>query len=116
MTERAAPIYDRDTGGLWEMASSDSADGGAAQIRGYSAADAAHMFERFLEHRLSQDAFTQWLSHYPSSGPSRDEAVADEIDNAILALRALNEGRRPWREVHRELLDCRSRLSGLARF
>ncbi len=94
----------------------DSADSGAVRTRGYRAADAAHMFELFLEHKISQDAFADWLLRYPASGPDRDDQVANEIDNAELALRALKDGRRAWREVHRELMDCRSRLTGLARF
>ena len=93
----------------------DSADSGAFQTTGYSAAGAAHMFEQFLERTISPDAFAQWLAHYPASGPQRDDQVANEIDIAELALRALKNGSRSWAEVHRELMNCRSRLTGLAR-
>ena len=93
----------------------DSADSGAFRTPGYGAADAAHMFEMFLERKIGPDAFADWLTHYPASGPGRDEQVANEIDTAELALSALKDGRRSWPEVHRELMDCRSRLTGLAR-
>ena len=88
-----------------------------ARGSGYSAAEAAHMFEEFLEWRLSHDAFWAWLMSYPAHPPagSPDPEVEDEIDRAILALRAFQHGARTWDEVHRELLDSRSRLSGLAR-
>ena len=84
---------------------------------GYSAAEVAHMFEEFLEYRLSHDAFWEWLMSYPShtGAGSPDPEVEDQIDRAILALLAFQHGTRTWPEVHRELLDARSRLSGLAR-
>jgi hypothetical protein len=74
------------------------------------------MFEEFLEYRVGHDEFWEWLLHFPSGDTPRDSAVEDVIDQAILALQAFHEGTRSWNEVHRELLDCRSRLSGLARF
>src|SRR5262245_19302081 len=92
----------------------DNADAGAA-VRGYSAAEAAHMFEQFLEHRLSRQAFDAWLNHYPYEQGNRPApGVEDEINLAVLALRNLDEGRRTGSEVRRELLDARRRLSGLA--
>ncbi len=85
------------------------------RLRGYSAADASHMFEDFLEYRIGHDAFWEWLMSYPADPKQRDLAVEDEIDRAILALRAFQEGKRTWDEVHAELADARSRLTGLAR-
>ena len=89
----------------------------AARLAGYSAAEAAHMFEEFLEMRLSHDAFWEWLMSYPPHGPdgSADAAVEDEIDRAILALLAFQHGTRPWAHVNHELMDARARLTGLAR-
>lgn len=95
----------------------ENADGAAAPVIGYAAGQASHMFEEFLEYRLGHDTFWEWLMHYPSSGaPGADPAVEDEVDRAILALYAFHEGHRTWGDVHRELMDCRSRLTGLARF
>jgi hypothetical protein len=94
----------------------DTADSGAARAAGYSPAEAAHMFEEFLEYRLGHDVFWEWLMRFPSGNRPRDPAVEDEIDRAILALQAFHEGHRSWNETHRELMDCRSRLTGLARF
>ena len=82
----------------------------------YSPARAAHMFEEFLEYRLGHQEFWEWLMHFPHGNAPRDSAVEDEIDHAILALQAFHDGRRSWDDVHHELMDCRSRLSGLARF
>jgi hypothetical protein len=99
------------------MAATENADGGAARIGRYTAGAASHMFEEFLEYRLGHDAFWEWLMSYPpSNSPQADPAVEDEIDHAILALRAFQDGHRSWGDVHRELLDSRSRLTGLARF
>ena len=94
----------------------DTADSGAARASRYTPAAAAHTFEEFLEYRLGHDAFWEWLMHFPSGTAARDPAVEDEIDRAILAMQAFHEGLRSWNEVHRELMDCRSRLTGLARF
>ena len=94
----------------------DTADAGAARVSRYTPAEAAHMFEEFLEYRLGHDAFWEWLLHFPSGNTPRDPAVEDQIDQAILALQAFHEGHRSWNEVRRELMDCRSRLTGLARF
>jgi hypothetical protein len=94
----------------------DTADAGAARASGYSPAAAAHTFEEFLEYRLGHDEFWEWLMRFPHGNAPRDQAVEDQIDQAILALQAFHEGQRSWGEVHRELMDCRSRLTGLARF
>ena len=108
-------------GGVWQdrlrRETMETADSGAAEARGYSAADASHVFEEFLEERLSLESFTEWLQRYPYAphGPS-STAVEDEINRATLAVRALERGTRDWEEVRRELLDARSRLTGLARF
>jgi hypothetical protein len=98
------------------MTDTDNADDGAAEVGGYSAAEAAHTFEEYLEGRLSLQGFQRWLEDYPSSarGPS-DHAVEDEIDRALLAVRALQRRSRSRREVRRELRLARGRLSGLAR-
>jgi outer membrane biogenesis lipoprotein LolB len=91
----------------------DNADDGAVVASDYTAAGAAHMFEEFLEHRLSFESFQQWLAGYPADSP--DTQVADEINRAVLALRAFEQGRRSWDELHRELMAMRGRLTGLAR-
>ncbi|MGH2354164.1 MAG: hypothetical protein ACRDI2_18440 [Chloroflexota bacterium] len=93
----------------------DNADAGAAQVQGYSAAEASHTFEEFLEGRLSLEGFSQWLRAYPygANGPA-DPGVEDEINTATLAVRAFQHGTRSWDEVHRELMDARRRLTGLA--
>ncbi len=88
---------------------------GLARVLGYSPAEAAHMFEEFLEYRLGHDEFWEWLMSFPSGDAPRDREVENEIDLAILALRAFQEGTRSWDEVHRELLAARGRLTGLAR-
>jgi len=76
------------------------------------------MFEEFLELRVPYDTFWEWLMSYPphAVGQSTDAAVEDVLDLAILALSAFSRGMRGWDEVHRELQDARSRLTGLARF
>jgi len=94
----------------------EAANADAARARRYTPAAAAHMFEEFLEYRLGHDEFWAWLMHFPSGSATRDQAVEDEINRATLALQAFHEGHRSWDEVHRELMDCRSRLTGLARF
>ena len=93
----------------------DSVDDGAAEIGGYSAAEAAHTFEEFLEERLSREAFMAWLLQYPYS-PGQDPypEVEEEINRATLALRNLADGDRTWPQVRGELMDARGRLSGLA--
>jgi hypothetical protein len=88
---------------------------GPAGAHGYSAAEAAHTFEAFLEHRLGQQAFWEWLRAFPPHPQGIDPLVEDEIDRALLALRAYHDGQRSWGAVHRELMDARGRLSGLAR-
>ncbi|MGH2354470.1 MAG: hypothetical protein ACRDJN_22920 [Chloroflexota bacterium] len=90
--------------------------GALAPSRGYGAAEAAHMFEEFLEERLSQQALWQWLQAYPyTPGGSADPEVEDEINRGLLAILALEDGARSWPDVHHELRDVRSRLTGLAR-
>src|SRR5919198_5242917 len=92
-------------------------DVGAGHAAGYSAAEAAHVFEEFLEFRLSHDAFWAWLQSYPVLPEgARDVQVEDEIDHAILALLAFQKGTRDWHEVERELRASRARLTGLARY
>ena len=98
------------------MATGDSTGDRSWRRVGYSAAEAAHMFEEFLEYRTGHDTFWEWLMHYPSGPAARDSQVEDEIDRAILALRSFQEGKRSWEETHRELMDARGRLTGLARF
>ncbi|HEX2033445.1 MAG TPA: hypothetical protein VHS99_04605 [Chloroflexota bacterium] len=89
----------------------------AAYVPGYSAAEAAHMFEEFLEQRLGHDEFWTWLMSYPPHRPgiTPDIGVEDELDRAILVLRAFQHGTRDWPAVARELRDARARLTGLAR-
>ncbi len=91
---------------------------GVWRFPGYTPAEAAHMFEDFLELNLPYDTFWEWLMSYPPHGsrPPADALVENEIDLAILALSAFAHGTRSWDEAHRELLDARSRLTGLARF
>jgi hypothetical protein len=94
----------------------DSADDGYAQPGGYTAAEAAHTFQQFLEGHLSLQGFSQWLEAYrPGAGAPRDPAVEDELNLATLAARAALHGTRTYQEVHREIRDARGRLSGLAR-
>ena len=89
----------------------------AAQLGGYDAATAAHLFEEFLELRLSHDAFWEWLMCYPPhyGAEPADPLVEDEINHAILSLLAFQHGTRTWHQVAQELRDSRARLSGLAR-
>jgi hypothetical protein len=89
----------------------------AAQLGGYDAARAAHLFEEFLEMRLTHDAFWEWLMCYPPHYglESPDPAVEDQINHAILALLGFQHGTRSWPQVSAELRDARARLSGLAR-
>jgi hypothetical protein len=91
----------------------DNADDAAATVGGYTARQAAHTFEQYLEGHLSQRGFVQWLEGYPTT-PS-DPEVEDEINQAILAIRAWQNGTRTRQEVHQELREARSRLTGLAR-
>lgn len=93
----------------------DSVDDGAAEVGGYSAAEAAHTFQEFLEGRLSREAFMAWLLQYPYA-PGQDPypQVEEEINRATLALRNLNDGERTWEQVRGELMDARGRLSGFA--
>ncbi|HVG97898.1 MAG TPA: hypothetical protein VNK05_13415 [Chloroflexota bacterium] len=98
------------------MTAMDSADDGYAQPGGYTAAQAAHTFEQFLEGHLTVQGFSQWLDGYrPGANAPRDPGVENEINTALLALRALQHGTRTRQEVHREILNGRSRLTGLAR-
>ena len=91
--------------------------GAGGEAPGYTAAEAAHEFEEFLELRLGRDAFWAWLMRYPPHRPGAapDLLVEDELDRAILALRALQQGTRDWPAVAAELRDARARLTGLAR-
>ena len=98
------------------MTAMDSADDGYAQPGGYTAAEAAHTFEQYLEGHLSPQGFFQWLDAYrPGVNAPNDTAVENEINIATLAIRALQHGTRSHQEVHREILNGRSRLTGLAR-
>ena len=94
----------------------DNADDAAATVGGYTARQAAHAFEQYLEGHLSLRGFTQWLEGY-RTGPTApsDPEVEDEIDQAILAMRALQNGTRSHQEVRQALRASRSRLTGLAR-
>ena len=89
----------------------------AAAPPGYTAAVAAHQLEEFLEQRLGHDEFWAWLMRYPPHRPggTPDLGVEDELDRAILALRALQHGTRDWPAVAAALRDARARLTGLAR-
>ncbi len=95
----------------------DNADSGAAEVRGYTAAEASHTFQDYLEGRLSLEGLMEWLQGYPygKEGPSSPE-VEDEINLATLAIRGLQNGTRSPDEVRHELRNARSRLTGLARF
>jgi hypothetical protein len=98
------------------MTAMDSADDGYAQPGGYTAAEAAHTFEEFLEGHLSVRGFFQWLDAYrPGHNAPNDPAVENEINMATLAIRALQHGSRTSQEVRREILNGRGRLTGLAR-
>ena len=80
------------------------------------AAEAEHTFLQFLEGHLSPQAFRAWLDRYrPAAGAARDSEVEDEIDSALLAMRALEHGTRTRQEVHHQLMRARGRLNGLAR-
>ena len=89
----------------------------AAPPPGYTAAEAAHQLEEFLEQRLGHDEFWTWLMSYPPHRPGStpDLRVEDVLDRAILALLGLQHGTRDWPAVAAELRDARARLSGLAR-
>jgi hypothetical protein len=91
----------------------DNADTGATETSGYTPAEAAHMIEQYLEGTLSLEGFEDWLSHYPyaPSGPQPD-AVEDEINRAVLAVRGFRQGSRDRQSLHAELRDVRGRLSG----
>jgi hypothetical protein len=94
----------------------ESADDGYAQPGGYTAAGAAHTFEQFLEGHLSPRGLTLWLEGYrPGADGPRDAAVEDEINRALLALRALEHGTRTRHDVQAEIRGGRGRLTGLAR-
>ena len=89
-----------------------------AEEAGYSAADAARVFDEFLEYQRGHDSFWAWLMGYPSHGPGEppDPDVENEIDHAILALLAFQHGTRTWEDVRQELHEARVRLTGLARY
>jgi hypothetical protein len=94
----------------------DSADDGYAQTGGYTAAETEHTFLQFLDGHLSPPAFRAWLERYrPAPGAARDTEVEDEIDSALLAMRALEHGTRTRQEVRHQLMRARGRLNGLAR-
>jgi hypothetical protein len=98
------------------MTAMDSADDGYAQPGGYTAAEAAHTFEQFLEGHLSVRGFAQWLEGYrPGHNAPHDPAVENELNTATLAVRAFQHGTRTDHELHREIRHGRGRLSGLAR-
>jgi hypothetical protein len=88
-----------------------------ATAPGYTAAEAAHQFEAFLERRLGPNEFWAWLMSYPPRRPggTPDPGVEDELDRAIVALRALQRGPRDWPAVAAGLRGARARLTGLAR-
>lgn len=93
---------------------SDTADDGASQTPAYTAAEAAHAIQEFLDGALSLQGFTEWLNGYPYSpdGPAPQE-VEDEINRATLAVRRFH-ATRDGEALRQELMDIRSRLSGLA--
>jgi len=94
----------------------DSADDGYAQPGGYTAAQAAHTFEQFVEGHLSPHGFLQWLEGYrPGVNAPRDPGVEREIDLAILAIRAFEHGTRTRQDVQQQIRGARGRLTGLAR-
>lgn len=97
---------------------SDNADAGATELPGYTAAEAAAMFQDFVEERLSREAFIAWLNRYPyipnEPGTGESREVEDEINRATLTMRALLEGERDWGQVREEIMDARTRLSGYA--
>lgn len=88
-----------------------------AQPPGYTAAEAAHQIEEFLELRLGRDEFWTWLMRYPPhrAGCPGDPVVEDEVDRVVLALFGLRNGTRDWPAVAAALRDARARLTGLAR-
>jgi hypothetical protein len=91
----------------------DNADTGATQTRGYSASEAAHMLQLYLDGLLGLEGFEDWLSGYPYSptGPQSDD-VEDEINRAVLAVRGFRSGSRDAEALRQELMDVRSHLSG----
>jgi hypothetical protein len=94
----------------------DDADDAAATVGGYTARQAAHAFEEYLEGHLSLRGFTQWLEGYrPGPSTPSDPEVEDEINQATLAIRSWQHGTRTRQEVHQELREARSRLTGLSR-
>ena len=99
------------------MDRADSADDAYARVGGYTAAEAAHTFQEYLEGHLSLRAFAQWLDAYRPGrgGTPRDTEVEDELNTALLAVRALQQGKRPRQDVDRDLQGARGRLTGLAR-
>jgi hypothetical protein len=93
----------------------DNADAGASAIGGYTADEAARVIQDYLEGRLSTDGLWDWLQGYPydPNGPATRE-VENQINRATLAVRAFQQGTRPWEDARGELMDVRQRLSGLA--
>jgi len=94
-------------------AARDSVDDGAGSVPGYTAAEAAHAIQLFLDGGLSLEGFSEWLNGYPYGkvGPQPDE-VEDQINRATLAVRGAQRGSRDSDDLRRELSDIRSRLSG----
>ena len=98
------------------MDTSDSADDAATPVRSYTAAEAAHAFQDFLDGDLSLRGFAQWLDGYrPGANAPRDTEVEDELNAALLALRALQQGERTRGEVEADIQNARGRLTGLSR-
>jgi len=93
----------------------ENADQGAAQVSGYSAAEAAHTIQIYLEDGLSLEGFEDWLKGYPYSpnGPLPDD-VEDELNRAVLAVRGYRTGSRDAEALRKELMDVRGHLSGYA--
>ena len=93
----------------------DAADAGAASLPGYTAAEAAHAIQLYLDGGLSTEGFMDWLNGYPygQNGPQPAD-VEDEINNATLAMRGFQNGTRDGEALRQELADIRSRLAGHA--
>lgn len=93
----------------------DNADTGATSVGGYTASEAAHTIQLYLEGQIGFQALEDWLRGYPygKNGPQPDE-VEDEINRATLAVRGFQSGSRDAEALKRELMEVRSSLSGFA--